>query len=382
MLVPARTAAALACGCLLFVAACDSGGAGGSPAGGARPAAGKAAAQPRPGDFNGDGKDDLALATGRGTVVVYGSAKGLDLRTRRLVHRGFHHLLRADLNADGFTDLVGDGPEPVRGQPRAERFVAWGGPRGLAPGTPLDGTGKELRTGDFNDDGKTDLFEVAGGAADGEPTVLYGPFSRAGKPARSTRVRTGHSEGSFPDRVTVGDFDGDKRADAILRYVSVHPEGDGDATFEETQVLRGGPDGPRLAERVPRGGPERHLDGLPADVNGDGRDDLIGAGFDAYRTAVTLTARLSTPAGPGTGRQVVASTKTPPRLSLGGPHYGGIDGVCAGDTDGDGKADLVASATGANDSNGVIYLAPGIGTAAPGDITGIDLDSPGVPGSN
>jgi hypothetical protein len=58
------------------------------------------------------------------------------------------------------------------------------------------------------------------------------------------------------------------------------------------------------------------------------------------------------------------------------------DGARASAFAGDGKADLVTSATGANNSNGVVWLVPDLLAATAEDIQAVNLDSPGLPGSD
>ncbi|WP_326841182.1 VCBS repeat-containing protein [Streptomyces sp. NBC_01558] len=92
------------------------------------PPAGRATPSPRTGDFNGDGYDDFAaVMQGRRVVVVDGTAHGLDPQLctvsqlpSRKEHMPETQLLRADLDHDGYTDLVHapSGREPA---------VQWGG---------------------------------------------------------------------------------------------------------------------------------------------------------------------------------------------------------------------------------------------------------------
>ncbi|MEU6847346.1 FG-GAP and VCBS repeat-containing protein [Streptomyces sp. NPDC046716] len=347
-----------------------------------RPTAGNASAHPRTGDFNGDGRDDFAVLSGRRLTVVYGSAHGLDPRLRTVVAQPAPangseqtRLFRADLDRDGFTDLLLS-PET---RPPA---VLWGGPRGLAASAkPLTGPAKgPAAIGDFDGDGATDLF-VPGGATGPEGTVWYGPIGRDGAPAHRQDLRYEHPADSIPDRVLAGDFDGDKATDLALWFAWTDPEseGDGDVTFTGQHRLRGGPEGLRLTERRER--PDLGLDGQPGDINGDGIDDLYAAYFTASGKQLGAGYWLSTSSGPESGRKGVVGTAAPPGLG-GGPHYGGMGDTALGDVTGDGRADLVTSATGANDNNGVVWLIPDVQRADAGDIRAVTLDSPGVPGSN
>ncbi|MFF7262823.1 FG-GAP repeat domain-containing protein [Streptomyces sp. NPDC008159] len=347
-----------------------------------RPPAGKPSRHPRPEDLNGDGYDDFAaVITGGSLVVVYGSAKGLDPR-RRTVAPGppsstvpdETRLLRTDLDHDGYTDLV---RAPRAGGPT----VLWGGPRGVTDPRPLTGAPTSpTATGDFDGDGNADLF-LPGGADGPEGTVWFGPVRRAGAPARVQKFRNGRPPDSIPARSLAGDFDGDRATDLVLGFHWTDPEneGDGEAGVIGLQYLRGGPGGLRLAER--REPPDLGLEGQAGDVDGDGIDDLYSAGFFAYRKQLSAGYTLSTRSGPETGKRGGMTMVSPPGLRD-APQYGGMGGTALGDVTGDGRADLVTSATGANDSNGVVWLVPDLRAATADAVRAVTLDTPGVPGSD
>ncbi|MGW7070384.1 FG-GAP and VCBS repeat-containing protein [Streptomyces sp. NPDC054855] len=347
-----------------------------------RPPAGKPAEHPRTGDLNGDGYDDFAeVVAGRSLVVVYGSARGLDPRRRTVIPQPASktgaeetRLLRTDLDHDGYTDLV---RAPERGKPT----VLWGGPRGVGDPKPLPGAPRSpAATGDFDGDGNADLF-IPGDTEGPEGTVWYGPVKRGGAPARRQDLTNGRWPDSVPARFLAGDFDGDKDTDLALRFHWTDPEmaGDGDVTISGLQYLRGGPRGLKLAERRER--PDIGLDGQPGDVDGDGIDDLYAAAFTASRQQLGAGYRLSTRSGPEKGKRDAVGMVSPPGLKD-EIHYGGMGGTALGDVTGDGKADLVTSATGANDNNGVVWLIPDLLSAEPEDIRAVNLDSPGLPGSD
>ncbi|WP_428955660.1 FG-GAP and VCBS repeat-containing protein [Streptomyces sp. cg35] len=376
-------AAALAAVLVATVCVADrpAGGGGERPVSGAqRPPAGTPSAHPRPGDLNGDGYDDFAVEAGDHLVVVYGSADGLDPRLRTVVATPpskwseQRRLLRVDLDHDGFTDLV-RAPEISR------PAVLWGGPRGLSAPRPLTGASRSpAATGDFDGDGNADLF-VPGGAEGPQGTVWYGPVGRDGTPARRQELTDGHARDSIPDRFLAGDFDGDGATDLALWFVWTDPEmeGDGDVSVRGAHYLRGGPRGLRLVER--REQPDIGLEGQPGDVDGDGIDDLYSANFGAYEGKLGAGYWLSTRSGPETGEKGGVGTGSPPGLGD-APDYGGMGGTALGDVTGDGRADLVTSATGADDNNGAVWLIPDLLGARAADIRAVTLDSPGVPGSN
>ncbi|MET9543855.1 FG-GAP and VCBS repeat-containing protein [Streptomyces sp. NPDC006627] len=347
-----------------------------------RPPAGKPSARPRPGDLNGDGYDDFAaMVAGRSLVVVYGSAAGLDPRLRTVVPQPASktgpeetRLFRADLDHDGYTDLV-QAPEH-RGA-----TVLWGGPRGVGDPQPFAGAPRSpTATGDFDGDGNADLF-VPGGATGPEGTVWYGPLKRDGTPARRQNLTNGRWPESIPARSLAGDFDGDKATDLALWFHGSDPqmEGDGGVTVRGLHYLRGGPRGLTASERRER--PDPGMEGQPGDVDGDGIDDLYGASFLASKKKLSAGYRLSTRSGPESGKRDWVSTGPAPGLTD-TTQYGGMGGTALGDVTGDGRTDLVTSATGANDSNGVVWLVPDLLAAETGAVRATSLDSPGVPGSD
>ncbi|MFD9460315.1 FG-GAP and VCBS repeat-containing protein [Streptomyces sp. NPDC060027] len=304
---------------------------------GERPPAGKPSERPRPGDLNGDGYDDFAaMVAGPSLVVVYGSADGLDPRRRTVFTQPTSktgpeqmQLFRADLDHDGYTDLV---QAPDRRGPA----VLWGGPRGVGDPQPLAGAPRSpVATGDFDGDGNADLF-IPGGTTGPEGTVWFGPVERGGAPARVQNLADERWPDSLPARFLAGDFDGDKATD---------------------------------------------LEGQPGDVDGDGVDDLYTASFLAYQEQLGAGYWLSTRSGPETGERDGVSTGPAPGLTD-ESQYEGMGGTALGDVTGDGRADLVVSATGANNNNGVVWLVPDPLAAEAGAVQAVTLATPGVPGSD
>lgn len=349
---------------------------------GERPSAGKPSERPRSGDLNGDGYDDFAaMVAGPSLVVVYGSADGLDPRRRTVFPQPASktgpeqvQLFRADLDHDGYTDLV---QAPDRRGPAVLR----GGPRGVGDPQPLAGAPRSpAATGDFDGDGNADLF-IPGGTTGPEGTVWFGPVKRGGAPARVQNLTNGRWPDSLPARFLAGDFDGDKATDLALWFYGTDPdmESDGDVTISGLQYLRGGPRGLKLSERRDR--PDIGLEGQPGDVDGDGIDDLYTASFLAYRKQLGAGYWLSTRSGPETGERDGVSTSPASGLTD-EPQYGGIGGTALGDVTGDGRADLVVSATGANNNNGVVWLVPDLLAAEAGGVQAVTLGTPGVPGSD
>ncbi|MFE9252940.1 FG-GAP repeat domain-containing protein [Streptomyces sp. NPDC007088] len=381
-----RLAGVLLC-CGLLLTGCGGGGGrdgdggegdgrGGGPA---RPAPGAAHHPPDPADLNGDGRADAVLSDGHTAVVLWGADDGLDPRRTTRVEATAQPL-RADVDGDGFTDLVAT--TGLAGKERT--LLLRGGPRGL-------GRPQRLRTppgfvpgaaGDFDGDGAVDLFDggrggrgdkgAAPGRAGGR--LLRGPFSGLA-PASAHRLDLGQHGYSSPSSVAAGDFDGDGRTDLVLGYAYDAQE-DESAPGDLTPVRyeRGGPDGPRrdrAAEaRLIRaaGSAEGGFAASAGDVDGDRAADLLvpGAGPDGRGR---LTVLRGGPGGPGTGRPAT-------RVLEGRQRYFGATAL-AGRIDGDERPDLVLGTPDARRHDGLVTVT----TAGGGRqrLTALDDWMPGRP---
>jgi hypothetical protein len=228
-------------------------------------------------DFDRDGNADVATANvavgseGGSVSVLLGRGDGtFRPETRLPAGEVLAELLTGDFDADGKADLavastnrrdvsvhLGNGDGTFR--PRAAYEVN-GGPVSMA-------------SGDFNGDGKTDLVIIGTLNPD---LLTQGPGMRVllNKGDGSFDVRGFNMLAASPRSVRAGDFNGDGRDDLVLAYetagVSVLP-GDGNGTFgAPVNFDLGRPLGPRHA--------------APADINGDGRLDLLAVD-GAYSSA-------------------------------------------------------------------------------------------------
>ncbi|AZM50281.1 hypothetical protein DMB38_34895 [Streptomyces sp. WAC 06738] len=380
---------------LLVLTACGEDGAGGGPsptADGAPepgvPAPPAASRAPVPGDgsqdpddLNGDGHRDLLVPVFLGddrqtaeerVAVVYGSADGLDPATRTVYGRrdlglpalpaGFPRpdglraadVTTADLDDDGFPDFVttpstetAERQDP-RGNPQAP-YVSFGGPEQPAakpeavplrlPGVAGVEPGSLVR-GDFDADGHHDLAvpeRATPGAA--RLVVMYGPFSRAGEPARID-TSLPYEEGTLSaDEI---DATGEPRATALLR------QGLGDGGQDPNTLYPARPGTGLTGEVRELTAGSGHAFG---DFDGDGeRDVAVGddggrnnePGYETEAPEVDGKATLY----PGSGDEpAVLDLPEPP---AGEDSYYGPGGFAAADPDGDGRdALLVATYDGA-----------------------------------
>lgn len=216
--------------------------------------------QPVCGDFDGDGAQDLVLhASGAHLSFLRGpfTRKGAPRAAAAPLTAPGNELVTGgpavDVNRDGYDDLVvreAAGPSPgslVLGGPKgpnrtgallpAGTDTAFGtfrggravdaalpGPRGIALRYAVPGTARaalavrdaSVRTGDLDGDGRSELVVTGGGR--GEVWIHRGRAAGLAANATATLVPTG--KGGTVQVLKVADFDGDRRADVVVRTSS------------------------------------------------------------------------------------------------------------------------------------------------------------------
>ncbi|MEU7906024.1 hypothetical protein [Actinoplanes sp. NPDC049118] len=270
--------------------------------------------------------EDVGSAGSAGAVnVIYGSALGLKRNGNQLLHEGLlagaaeandrfgSALAAGDFNGDGRTDLaIGVAGENVSGHTEAGAVsIVYGSAAGLkTTGDQLwdqsqlsgaleagDRFGSTLAAADLNGDGRTDLavgvqedLETAGTTAEaaGAINVIYGSatgLSAAGNQLWHQGRLAGAVEAAdgFGDALAAGDLNGDRRADLIVGV----PQEDVDGINEAgaVNVIYGSPTG--LATAGNQLWTQRELAGTAeagdrfgaavtaGDFNGDGSADLV-----------------------------------------------------------------------------------------------------------
>lgn len=273
------------------------------------------------GDFNEDGIQDLvvsSLATDSVFVLLGGGSNGLGdgtfpVRNRYYAGDAPGRVTTGDFNEDGVLDLAIASPSAT--VPGVQIMLGTGaGGTGnggftatsrIATAGPSDGA-RDVATGDFNEDGITDLaiastVQVIVSRGNGTGGVGNGSFA----------VPSQLDNELGPQRVEVADFNHDGRADLLVTYSGISPVGKaglfygkgngtvGDASFTE---------------------PDDFLTGIAvgpialSDFDGNGElDALLGAPaasqYVRFLGACSDTASLLTLSSPNGGQEWLAGTQ-------------------------------------------------------------------------
>jgi uncharacterized protein (TIGR03437 family) len=264
------------------------------------------------GDFNGDGNLDIVTAnSGDNTVTVLlgNGSGGFTAATGSPFPVGTkpNSVAVADFNGDGNPDLVtantgGDDVSVLLGNGSGGFTPAAGSPFavGLFP--------QSLAVGDFNGDGKPDI--VTANSGDNAVRVLLGNGSGGFTGGGAFPA------GSFPQSVAVIDFNADGKPDIVAANSGSH---------SVTVLLGNGSGGFAAATGSPFAVGTNPQSVIAADVNGDGKPDIVTANSGDNTVTVLL--------GNGLGGFTAAG---------GSPFAAGATpvSVAAADFNGDGRPDI------------------------------------------
>jgi hypothetical protein len=272
------------------------------------------------GDFNGDGKIDLAISMPdtNEVQVLLGNGDGSFTPLAPIsVPAGVFKVGTADFNGDGKIDLV---------VTAFELTVLLGNGDGTftaEPSIPITGGAAAAAVGDFNGDGIPDLAVADNGSefAPSSVTILLGKGD-----GTFTQVPESPATGVEPLSIAVGDFNGDGILDLAVTNLN-----DGNPIPGTVTILIGKGNGFfRPTAESPVTGPVPYSVAV-ADFNGDGKADLAVA--NAGNNTITILlgrgdGSFVSPVSPATGTDPVFAA--------------------VGDFNGDGVPDLAAACNTAN----------------------------------
>jgi hypothetical protein len=298
------------------------------------------------GDFNGDGKTDLATTGVQGwdSIAVAFSTGGGQFNSTALATSSFPQLaatpgaqiVTGDFNKDGKSDIALTGVPGWDSIPVA--FSTGGGQFNVtalsSPGIPGLAAlpGVKVLPGDFNDDGMTDLALTGGQGWDSIPVAFStggGQFTFTATPVNPTQDpdKMWPQWASTPGaQVVTGDFDNDGRTDLAMtgvpglgRVPVALSTGAGGFTVADAASTLFASDAAAIGAQL-----------LTGDFNADGRTDLAltgGQGWDSIPVAFST--------GGGQFNVTALSTGFFPQLAA----QPGAEAT-TGDFNADGKSDL------------------------------------------
>jgi Bacterial Ig-like domain (group 3)/FG-GAP-like repeat len=262
---------------------------------GSSPAAGTGPIAIVTADFNRDGKADLAIANYSGPItILLGNGDGTFTAKSQTLGANSVSLVVADWNGDGIADLaVADGTSYVD-------ILLGNGDGTFSLGTPASTVAdpRDVVTGDFNGDGKADLAAAGNESDSGSLTVLLGngdgTFTAGPAPA------IGISTDSDTGYLAAADINGDGASDLVL------------VDFNHIYELIWG--GNQFVETMLPGAtsfPDYYTVAI-GDFNGDGLADIVTQNSDTVQAAVYLSqltantyATLNNVSIPGGGKHTV-----------------------------------------------------------------------------
>jgi hypothetical protein len=303
-------------------------------------------------DVNGDGKPDLVVANSGdntasvllNTTVPGATAPSFAAQQILATGRNPYSVIAANVNGDGKPDLIVANLNDDTVSVLLNTTVPGAATLGFAA-PPSFGTGTHpyaFTTADVNGDGKPDL--VVANSGDNNVSVLLNNTA-PGAPTPSFAARWSFLAGTNPYWVTAADVNGDGKPDlvvanygesAISVLLNTTTPGASTPSFAVQQTFQTG--------RGP-------VSVAATDVNGDGKLDLVVADFSDNDVSVLLNTTSPGAATPTFATQQIFAAGTEPRS------------VVAADVNGDGRPDLIVA------NNGDSTVSVLLNTTTPGATT-------------
>jgi hypothetical protein len=165
-------------------------------------------------DFDRDSITDLVMPYSNGVLLLRGTQDGdFEEFATLAVPSVVHDVETADVNKDGYTDILATAMTIGLLVPdHGSVYVLAGGPTGFALPTTYDTSnpGQELTVADLDSDGWTDILVTGGDAVTvgrGRATGSFDPFIE-------------HVVGSAADSAQVDDFNGDMQPDVVVTHTN------------------------------------------------------------------------------------------------------------------------------------------------------------------
>jgi len=270
------------------------------------------------GDFNGDGKTDLAVtnqSTNTISVLLRNAANtGFERKVDVATGLTPQSISAGDFNGDGKTDLAVANftSDTVSVLLRNASNTGFEPKVDVATGS----NPTSISIGDFNGDGKTDLAVANFGSYNNSVSVLWRNAANTGFEPK-VDFATGSNPYSYPSSISLGDFDGDGKVDLAVT----------NEKSNTVSVLLGNLANTGFDPKMDFATGSKPGSISVGDFNGDGKVDLAVTNEESNTVSVLLRNAANT----GFERKVdVANGLNPASVSV-------------GDFDGDGKTDLAVA---------------------------------------